>query len=46
MYVPGTEQINCNGTFIELPSLEVVRSGNGKSSKFFNIYFIHGFSFD
>ncbi|XP_065719380.2 BBSome complex member BBS4 homolog isoform X2 [Drosophila suzukii] len=26
MYVPGTEQINCNGTFIELPSLEVVRS--------------------
>ncbi|XP_050743391.1 Bardet-Biedl syndrome 4 protein homolog isoform X2 [Drosophila biarmipes] len=26
MYEPGTEQINCNGTFIALPSLEVVRS--------------------
>ncbi|XP_017069307.1 Bardet-Biedl syndrome 4 protein homolog [Drosophila eugracilis] len=25
MYEPGTEQINCNGRLIELPSLEVVR---------------------
>ncbi|KAI8039824.1 Bardet-Biedl syndrome 4 protein homolog isoform X1 [Drosophila gunungcola] len=25
MYEPGTEQINCNGKVIELPSLEVVR---------------------
>lgn len=34
MYEPGTEQINCNGRLIELPTLEVVRPGEGNSSPF------------
>lgn len=34
MYEPGTEQINCNGRLIELPTLEVVRPGEENSSPF------------
>ncbi|KAH8252477.1 hypothetical protein KR032_000223 [Drosophila birchii] len=33
MYEPGTEQINCNGRLIELPSLEVVRPGKQQTPK-------------